>query len=94
MTKLEERESRRKSVVSSMIDETLTEIGSAGAGRPKENREKKRRVSMAIFPSTYESIQRIAYVKRKSISKIMQGLMEQYVAENREDLKEYDRLQE
>lgn len=94
MTKLEERESRRKSVVSSMIDETLTETGSAGVGRPKENREKKRRVSMAIFPSTYESIQRIAYVKRKSISEIVQGLMEQYVAENREDLKKYDRLKE
>ncbi len=82
MSKLEERESRRRSsVVGSMVD-SAPAVASGKKGRPKEDREKKKRVSLSVLPSLYEDIQKIAYVQRRSVSDIMSELMEGYRAEN------------
>ena len=61
-------------------------------GRPPENRETKKRVSLAIMPSVYDNIGKIAYVDRTSISEIASQLFEQYIAENMDKIKEYDSL--
>lgn len=67
MSKLEERESRRRSsVVGSMVDNMLA-AANGKKGQPKEDRETKKRVSLSVLPSLYEDIQKIAYVQRRSI---------------------------
>ena len=93
MSKLEERESRRKSIVGNMIESSSSEgSGSGMRGRPKEERELKKRISFSVQPSLYDDIQKIAYVQRKSVSEIICSLMEQYRNENQKDLEEYENV--
>ena len=93
MSKLEERESRRKSIVGNMIESSSSEgSGSGMRGRPKEERELKNRISLSVQPSLYDDIQKIAYVQRKSVSEIICSLMEQYRNENQKDLEEYENV--
>ncbi len=61
-------------------------------GRPKEIRETKKRISLAILPSLYDSVGKIAYVDRESISEIVSKLLEEYVNCNQEKIEEYDRI--
>ena len=69
MSKLEERESRRRSAVGKFVEQTPMAAASSGRrGRPKENRELKKRISLSVLPSLYEDIQKIAYMQRKSRS--------------------------
>jgi len=63
-----------------------------GKGRPKVERETKKRVSLAVYPSTYSDLQKIAYVDRQSVSDIVTELITQYVAANAAKLKEYDEI--
>ena len=93
MSKLEERESRRKSIVGNMIESSSSEgSGSGMRGRPKEERELKKRISLSVQPSLYDDIQKIAYVQRKSVSEIICSLMEQYRNENQNNLEEYENV--
>ena len=93
MSKLEERESRRKSIVGNMIESSSSEgSGSGMRGRPKEERELKKRISLSVQPSLYDDIQKIAYVQRKSVSEIICSLMEQYRNENQKDLEDYENV--
>lgn len=93
MSKLEERENRRKSIIGGMIDETaLPATGAGGRGRPKEDRELKKRISLSVLPSLYEDIQKIAYVQRKSASDLVGELMEKYRKEHAEVLVEYESI--
>ena len=92
MSKLEERESRRRSsVVGSMVDSAPV-AASGKKGRPKEDRETKKRVSLSVLPSLYEDIQKIAYVQRRSISDLVGDLMEQFRAGHEEELAEYRKI--
>ena len=61
-------------------------------GRPPVNREKKKRVSMSLFPSDYEKIQQIAFEQRASVSDIFGDLMKKYIAENQNDLREFEKM--
>mgnify|MGYP000187646182 CR=1 FL=1 len=55
MSKLEERESRRRSAVGKFVEQTPMAAASSGRrGRPKENRELKKRISLSVLPSLYE----------------------------------------
>ena len=94
MGKLEERENRRKSVVGSMIERTETSPAAetGGRGRPKEDRELKKRISLSVLPSLYEDIQKIAFVQRKSTSEVVATIMEQYRSIHENDLLEYEKL--
>ena len=90
MSKLEERESRRRSsVVGSIVDSAPAAAGGK-KGRPKEDRETKKRVSLSVLPSLYEDIQKIAYVQRRSVSDIMSELMEGYRSENVASISEFE----
>ena len=95
MSKLEERESRRRSAaVGKFVGQPPVEAGSSRRrGRPKENRELKKRISLSVLPSVYEGIQKIAYVERKSVSELMEEMMEDYQKRHRDKLEEYGRLQ-
>ena len=94
MSKLEERESRRRSAVGKFVEQTPMAAASSGRrGRPKENRELKKRISLSVLPSLYEDIQKIAYVQRKSTSEAVQEMMEEYRKRNIRKLREYDQLQ-
>uniref|UniRef100_UPI00321A69F9 hypothetical protein n=1 Tax=Bacteroides congonensis TaxID=1871006 RepID=UPI00321A69F9 len=64
----------------------------SGRGRPKEDREIKKRVSLSVLPSLYEDIQKIAYVQRRSISDLVGDLMEQFRAGHEEELAEYRKI--
>ena len=94
MSKLEERESRRRSAVGKFVEQTPRAAASSGRrGRPKENRELKKRISLSVLPSLYEDIQKIAYMQRKSTSEAVQEMMEEYRKRNIRKLREYDQLQ-
>ena len=92
MAKFEDRENRRRaSVVGSIVDGAPVVPGS-GRGRPKEDREIKKRVSLSVLPSLYEDIQKIAYVQRRSISDVVGDLMEQFRAGHEKELVEYKKI--
>jgi len=61
-------------------------------GRPKENREIKKRISLAVFPSVYDDIGKIAYVDRDTISNLIGKCLEEYIKQNQDKIVEYDRL--
>lgn len=63
-------------------------------GRPKVERETKKRVSLAVLPSVYEDVQKICYVKRKSVSEVITDMMNDFVEQNQEILKEYNEIKE
>ena len=95
MSKLEDRESRRKSaIVGSMIAKpTERAAGSGGRGRPKEEgRELKKRISLSVLPSLYDDIQKIAYVQRRSVSELLSAMMEEYRGSHATELEEYGEL--
>ena len=95
MSKLEERENRRKSsVVGKIVDTpaTVEQTPAAGRGRPKAERELKKRISLSVLPSLYEDIQRIAYVERRSASELVADIMEQYRDDHKAELAEYRRI--
>lgn len=94
MGKLQDREARRKGIVGSMIDGSSDpEARVNGRGRPKEDRELKKRISLSVLPSLYEDIQKIAYVQRRSVSELMSVMMEEYRGDHVAELAEYKKIQ-
>lgn len=61
-----------------------------GKGRPKTGSETKKRVTLALYPSIYSDLQKIAYVQRKSISEIVSNLVTSFINENTDKLEEYE----
>lgn len=72
--------------------EKKVETVQAGRGRPKINVETKKRVSLALYKSSYEKLQKIAYVRRESASGIVSKLIEDYVNGNQDKLEEYEKI--
>lgn len=91
MSNLEKRENRRKSIVANMVSEH-EQPATSGRGRPKENREKKKSVTLSVLPSLHEDIQKIAYVQRRSFSEVVTILLEKYREEHQEEISEYDKV--
>jgi transcriptional regulator with XRE-family HTH domain len=62
-----------------------------GRGRPTlaENGEAKRITTVAILPSIYDATRKICYVQRRSISDVINRFLEEFVAQNQNDLKKY-----
>lgn len=93
MGKLEERESRRRSIVGGMVEAAPTAPTTGSQGRPKANRELKKRISLSVLPSLYDDIQKIAYVQRRSVSELMSAMMEDFRSNHTSELEEYETLQ-
>lgn len=94
MGKLQDRENKRKSIIGGMIDAPAAPAASTGGrGRPKEDRELKKRISLSVLPSLYDDIQKIAYVQRRSVSEIVMDLMVKYRADHEEALGEFKKIQ-
>ena len=92
MGKLEERESRRRSIVGGMIEAAPAAPTAGSRGRPKEDRELKKRISLSVLPSLYDDIQKIAYVQRRSVSELMSAMMEDYRGSHAAELAEYKEI--
>lgn len=90
MSNFSDRENKR--MQSGGIVSAIAGIDQPTKGRPKEDRETKKRVSLAVLPSLYEDIQKIAYVERKSISEIVSKCLEEYAEKNKDKLKEYEKI--
>lgn len=96
MSKLEERESRRRSAaVGKFVEQPpMAATSSGGRGRPKEEgRELKKRISLSVLPSLYEDIQKIAYVQRRSVSELIGELLEGYRAEHKAEIQKYGEIE-
>lgn len=92
MGKLEERESCRKASIVGSIAGIGQEAPGGKKGRPKADRETKKRVSLSVLPSLYEDIQKIAYVERRSTSDLVAELLEQYRDAHGQELAEYETI--
>ncbi len=92
MGKLEDRENRRRASVIGPIAGVGPEEPGERKGRPREDRETKKRVSLSVLPSLYEDIQKISYVQRRSISNLVATLLEEYRRKHEPELEEYDRI--
>lgn len=94
MSKLQDRENKRRSIIGGMIDAPADPVTSTGSrGRPKEDRELKKRISLSVLPSLYDDIQKIAYVQRRSVSELLSAMMEEYRGSHTAELAEYESLQ-
>lgn len=85
MSKLEEREAKRKAVIRSFVAEQEDAVKQA-------EKERRKRICLAVRPSLYADVQKIAYVQRRSVSKVMEELMEQFRESCREQLDEYEKI--
>lgn len=93
MGKLQDRENKRKSIIGGMIDAPVAPAASTGnRGRPKEDRELKKRISLSVLPSLYDDIQKIAYVQRRSVSELLSAMMEEYRVSHGAELAEYEKV--
>lgn len=93
MGKLQDRENKRKSIIGGMIDAPAAPAASTGnRGRPKEDRELKKRISLSVLPSLYDDIQKIAYVQRRSVSELLSAMMEEYRVSHGAELDEYEKV--
>lgn len=92
MGKLEDRENRRKASVVAPIAGVEIKTPGTKKGRPKEDRETKKRVSLSVLPSLYEDIQKIAYVQRRSVSDVVADQLARYREEHRAELLEYEKI--
>lgn len=93
MSKLQDRENKRKSIIGGMIDAPAAPAASTGnRGRPKEDRELKKRISLSVLPSLYDDIQKIAYVQRRSVSELLSAMMEEYRVSHGAELAEYEKV--
>jgi len=91
----EDREQKRagRGVIATMLAVPKNAIKTVpGKGRPKTDRETKKRVSLAILPSLYNDIQKIAFVERKSASEIISYCLKQHVKRNSDKLSEYEQI--
>lgn len=93
MGKLQDRENKRKSIIGGMIDAPAAPAASTvNRGRPKEDRELKKRISLSVLPSLYDDIQKIAYVQRRSVSELLSAMMEEYRVSHGAELAEYEKV--
>jgi len=92
MSKLEDRENRRRASVVAPIAGVDQKTPGTKKGRPKEDREIKKRVSLSVLPSVYEDIQKIAYVQRRSVSEVIECLLMQYREDHSSELNEYESI--
>ena len=93
MSKLEDRENRRRSTVGKIVGQTpMAAAGSGRRGRPKGERGLKKQISPSLLSRFYKGIQKIDYLQRKSTSEVVQEMMEDYRKRHIEELDEYDRL--
>ena len=94
MGKLQDRENKRKSIIGGMIDTPIAQTTiSVLRGRPKADRELKKRISLSVLPSLYDDIQKIAYVQRRSVSELLSAMMEEYRGSHAAELAEYEEIQ-
>lgn len=90
-----DREGKRKTMgvaASMMSNQSEKTKQTTNQGRPKAERETKKRYSIMLFPSLYEKLKKMSYIERRSISDIISECIEQYIEKNANKIKQYDEL--
>lgn len=88
--KLAEREAKRRSAVAGLINEP--QKGAEPAVHQAAG-ERKKRYCLALKPSLYRDIQQLAYVQCRSISQVIDELMEKYIDEHAQLLEDFKKLE-
>lgn len=84
-------ESAFKSIIGAGTTQTSSDAESPSEGRTElSKRETKKRISLSVYPSSYEKLQKIAFVNRRSASDIISELIADYVSANADKLAEYE----
>lgn len=73
-------------------DKEVAEPKEVKKGRPKSDKETKKRISLFMLPSLYKAIGKIAYMNKMSTGEQISNCMEKFIEENEEKLKKYDEL--
>lgn len=83
-------ESAFRSIIGVNITKESANVEKASAGHTAPaKRETKKRISLAVYPSLYENLQKIAFVNRRSASDVISELIAGYVSANADKLAEY-----
>lgn len=79
-------------------DKTLkTILGHTGTSSEVTNdysqkKQKKKVISLSVYPDLYADFQKISYIDRISSSELISNLMKQYILKNQEKIEEYNKL--
>ena len=95
LSKREENKEEQEQVINQSAPETEPKKkgmskGILQRGRPKTNSETKQRISLAILPSVYDKVKKIAYVNRTTFSEVISEYLDKYIQEHEEELSLYD----
>lgn len=63
-------------------------------GRPKTNRETKKRITFTLLQSNYDEASKVAYIEGKSVSEVIGDYLLEYTSQNRDKIIEYNNLTE
>lgn len=64
--------------------DTLSEIN--------DKKQKKKVISLSVYPDVYAELQKISYIDRISSSELISNLMKEYILKNQEKIEEYNKL--
>ena len=95
MSKLEERESRRRSAtVGKFVEQPPMAATSSRSAGPAEGGSGAEEADyLSVLPSVYEDIQKIAYVQRRSVSELIGELLEGYRVEHKAEIQRYGEIE-
>lgn len=80
------RQDAIKKMISTTDQDQVEIIENKKKGRPKSNRETKKRITFTILPSLYDDASKISYIDGKSVSEIVGDLLADYVKKNKDKL--------
>ena len=61
-------------------------------GRPKTNREIKKRITFTLLQSNYDKASKVAYIEGKSVSQVVGDFLLDYINQNQDKILEYNNL--
>ena len=80
---LKDKVSKEVKPVKTGVTPNMINKKSPTQGRPRLRDEAKKKITLAIYPSVYESVQKIAFKKGTSVSHIVGELLEAYIEKNK-----------
>lgn len=69
-----------------------TETSSEAINDYAQKKQKKKVISLSVYPDVYADLQKISYIDRISSSELISNLMKEYILKNQEKIEEYNKL--
>jgi len=57
-----------------------------------QKKQRKKVISLSVYPDVYADLQKISYIDRISSSELISNLMKEYILKNQEKIEEYNNL--